>query len=72
MGGKIGVRITPVIEAAPENPATALIHFAVKKKVHLIVMASVSSPVEVILAGSTTRQVVRQAPVPVWIIPPGN
>ncbi|MCB0366988.1 MAG: universal stress protein [Bdellovibrionaceae bacterium] len=69
---KSGVRITPIIEAAPENPASALIHFAIKKRVHLIVMASVSSPVEVILAGSTTRQVVRQAPVPVWVIPPGN
>ena len=65
---KAGVRLTPIIEAAPENAASALIHFVSKKRISLIMMASVSSPVEVILAGSTTRQIVRQSPVPVLFI----
>lgn len=69
---KSGVKITPVIEAAPTNAATAIIRFALKKKASLIALASVSTPMEVIIAGSTTRQVVRQSPLPVWVVTPDS
>jgi len=65
---KFGVTLTPIIETTSENAASALIHFVENKRISIIMMASVSSPVEVILAGSTTRQVVRHSPIPVWVI----
>lgn len=49
------------------TPADSILRFA-KKKAGLIAMAARSGPVAAVLLGSTTRQVVRSSPVPVWIV----
>ncbi len=68
-----GVPTEPIISEIGGNVASQIIENANRMRSDVIVMAAQSGPVVTALVGSITRQVVRHASRPVWILhPPRN
>jgi nucleotide-binding universal stress UspA family protein len=65
-----GVKVTPVIEAQGSGIARRVISHADSRGVSAIVMEAQNGPLTSALVGSVTRQIVRRAPCPVWVIGP--
>lgn len=63
-----GVHVELIIETRSGTIWRHLINSAIRHKVHLITLESQSGPAVSNLIGSTTRQVVRNASCPVWIL----
>ncbi|MCM2279723.1 MAG: universal stress protein [Oligoflexia bacterium] len=62
------VRIDVRIESGPKGITQTTLELAEQEKIDLIAMASQSGPVAAALIGSVTRQLVRVAPCPVWVL----
>ncbi|MCM2323551.1 MAG: universal stress protein [Oligoflexia bacterium] len=56
------------IESGPIGITQSILEFASANNVDLIAMAAQSGPVAAAIIGSVTRQVVRAAPCPVWVV----
>lgn len=67
---KAGVKVDLVLDKGKKAPGDAILARAKKLQPDLIAMASQTGPVASMLLGSVTRQVVRAAPVPTWVIHP--
>lgn len=67
---KRGVETDFLIDDQGGSVTTSLIGLAERSDYDLIAMAAESGPITTTLIGSITRQVVRHAPCPVWIIHP--
>ena len=65
---KHGVEIQILFEPAHSGVVQAVIACAEKEKVQLIAMEAESGSVSAALVGSITRQIVRTAPCPVWVL----
>lgn len=63
-----GVPTTVELDDNPGNPVLAIAEYAAAKKVDLIAMVTRSDAMSAILLGSSTRQVVRQAECPVFVL----
>jgi len=64
-----GLNAEFVVEAKPRSAASAILALSQEPET-LIAMVSSSNTVESLLLGSTTRQVIRRASCPVWVIHP--
>jgi nucleotide-binding universal stress UspA family protein len=67
-GKKVGVAVDVNINPGHGNTANAIIEQAQLGKTDLIAMAAESGAFSAALIGSVTRQVVRAAPCPVWVL----
>ncbi|MGZ3688805.1 MAG: universal stress protein, partial [Bdellovibrionota bacterium] len=65
---ELGVEIQVIIEASGDSASQAILELAQKERAGLIAMAAQSGAVASTIAGSTTRQVVRESPCPVWVL----
>lgn len=65
---KMGVALQILIEKERGDVASAIIHTAEGASIDLIAMAPQKGPLGAAILGSATRNVVRNAPCPVWII----
>lgn len=65
-----GVRARFVLGRKSVAPADAILAGARREKAGLIAMASQAGPASAVVFGSVTRQVIREAPCPVWVMPP--
>jgi nucleotide-binding universal stress UspA family protein len=65
-----GVEVDFVLRERTRTPAQAILETATKRGIDLIAMQSNTSALTAALLGSTTRQVIRQAPCPVWVLKP--
>lgn len=67
-----GLEAEYFIEAQTVNIPERIVEFAKEQKAALIAMASQKGAIKAALLGSMTREVVRHAGVPVWIVHPEN
>ena len=65
---KRGVEVELIFNAGHGSTAQAIVDQAQREKSSLIAMAAKSGAVSAALVGSVTRQVVRGAPCPVWVL----
>jgi nucleotide-binding universal stress UspA family protein len=65
-----GVRVTAVVEHQGVGIAQKAIDVAADKRVGAIIMEAQNGPIASALVGSVTRQIVRHAPCPVWVVGP--
>lgn len=66
------VPLTLIIDERPGHPVSAIEEMATRENFDLVVMVSQADPVSAVIIGSTARQVMRQAPCPVWMIRGGG
>jgi nucleotide-binding universal stress UspA family protein len=65
-----GVSITTSVDIKQGEPVVQSILKLAKKHPGLIAMVSKSGPTKTALLGSTTRNLVRDSPFPVWVLQP--
>lgn len=65
---KLGVEVEIGINGGHESTAKAIVDQAQREKSSIIAMAAESGAASAALIGSITRQVVRSAPCPVWVL----
>lgn len=65
---KAGVRCEGTLIESADSISDVIISMSKAKKANLVAMASVSGPVENILTGGITRQIVRYNDCPTWIV----
>ncbi|OFZ56706.1 MAG: hypothetical protein A2428_05645 [Bdellovibrionales bacterium RIFOXYC1_FULL_54_43] len=65
-----GIATEVIIETKPKSIPDEIVALATQKKVGLVAMATQTGPVSSALIGSITRQVVRNADCPVWVLRP--
>ncbi len=65
-----GIACEVVIEKREPYITQGVLAAAKKKKATAIAMASTSGRVETVMLGSVTRQILRESPLPVWIVHP--
>lgn len=65
-----GVRVTPVVESQGASISDRLNDIAEVRGISAILMEAQNGPITSALVGSVTRQTVRHAPCPVWVIGP--
>jgi nucleotide-binding universal stress UspA family protein len=65
-----GVRVTPVVEPQGASISARLTYIAEERGIGAIVMEAQNGPITSALVGSVTRQTVRHAPCPVWVVGP--
>jgi nucleotide-binding universal stress UspA family protein len=65
---KNGIRCHAIVQSWCTSTSDAVLKIANKEKVDLIAMAAQSGPVSSALLGSATRQVIRNAIKPIWIL----
>jgi nucleotide-binding universal stress UspA family protein len=63
----LGAKVTAEFDNQPGNVVDALTDYAATEKFDLIAMVSQASRVTAVMLGSVSRQVLRQAPCPVWV-----
>ncbi len=63
-----GVKTDVIVDIISENIADAIILLADEKKAGFIAMEAQTGPIASVLIGSITRQVVRHAHCPVWVL----
>ena len=68
-GARAGVPVEAHLDNRPGYVSPAISQFAQEANFDLIVMCTRATQWSSILIGSTTRQVIREAPCPVWVIP---
>ncbi len=68
MGHKLGIEIEIRFNSSHINTAQGIVEHAESEHMDLIAMAAQSGVVSTSLLGSTSRQVVRSAPCPVWVL----
>jgi nucleotide-binding universal stress UspA family protein len=68
LGEKAGVMVESRLDNRPGYVASSISQFANEANFDLIVMCSTATQLSSILLGSATRQVIREAPCPVWVI----
>ncbi len=68
LAGTHGVEVEFLLRERVRNPGDDIVRTARRIDADLIVMQSNAGPVSAALLGSTTRQVVRKSPCPVWIL----
>lgn len=67
---KQGVETTAIVEPQVPNIADSILKLAEDRDAGLLCMEARSGPVAASLIGSITRQIIRAAPVPVWVLKP--
>jgi nucleotide-binding universal stress UspA family protein len=65
---KKGIEVSVRIETAHPSVTQAVLDVAEEEKSSLIAMAAQSGPMASALLGSITRQTIRSAPIPVWVL----
>lgn len=68
MGAKLGVDVKVEFVGGEGNTAQAIVERASSDKANLIVMSTSMAPAKAMVLGTVTRQVVRDAPCPVWVL----
>lgn len=63
-----GVDVQFVVQAAGGSIAESVVSIANKERAGCILMEAKSGPISAALIGSVTRQVIRSAPCPVWVM----
>jgi nucleotide-binding universal stress UspA family protein len=63
-----GVKARAIVDDGAGDAASTVVRAAKRAKAGLVAMASHKGPVEAAILGSVTRQVLRQAGCPVWIL----
>ncbi len=67
---KNDIELQIIIDTTPSSTSSLILKEANEKSASIIAMAAESGALKAAIAGSTTRQVVREAPCPVWIMRP--
>lgn len=68
IGKKLGVEVTVLFDSQHGSVSASIIEHAQKEMANVIAMGAESGVVASTLIGSVTRQVVRSAPCPVWVV----
>ena len=68
VASKLEVEVELVVELGQKGVASGILETAQKKNSKLIAMAAQSGPIASTVIGSVCRQVVREAPCPVWVL----
>src|SRR5262249_39773483 len=66
--GHQGVECEPLVDAQGESVVDSILSLVQSRQVDLIAMEAHSGPIRSALIGSVTRQVIRRADCPVWVL----